>query len=340
MRSLGDDQIARSPLAAHCAAWAAAMSGNRQTARRWLPVIDAGEHEGDLPDGMRSLSFSAALLRGVYGFEGLQVMRDSAAAAAKLEDDPASPWYALAKAALGFSLYMCAEPRAATGPLQEAAGSEAALPLTRIVALSTLSLIAAETGMLVEADEFAQAARVLARRDDVRNTPSASLVSVAAGAVYAAQGRLGEARSELEQALRSRRQITGGSPWPTLKATLLLAQVQLDAGDRAAAVTLAAEARGMLTALPDGAEAQRAQLEALERQLASPRQPMPLAEPLTEREVAVLRLLGSPLSLREIGAELYVSPNTVKTHTQAIYRKLGVSARHDAVMQGNHLGIR
>ena len=339
MRSLGDDQIARSPLAAHCAAWAAAMSGNRQTARRWLPVIDAGEHEGDLPDGMRSLSFSAALLRGVYGFEGLQVMRDSAAAAAKLEDDPASPWYALAKAALGFSLYMCAEPRAATGPLQEAAGSEAALPLTRIVALSTLSLIAAETGMLVEADEFAQAARVLARRDDVRNTPSASLVSVAAGAVYAAQGRLGEARSELEQALRSRRQITGGSPWPTLKATLLLAQVQLDAGDQAAAVTLAAEARGMLTALPDGAEAPRAQLEALERQLASPRQPMPLAEPLTEREVAVLRLLGSPLSLREIGAELYVSPNTVKTHTQAIYRKLGVSARHDAVMQGNQLGI-
>jgi len=193
--------------------------------------------------------------------------------------------------------------------------------------------------MLAEADEFAQEARVLALRDDARHTPSASLASVAAGAVYAAQGRLGEARSELEQALRSRRQITGGSPWPTLKATLLLAQVQLDAGDQAAAVTLAAEARGMLTALPDGAGAQRAQLEALERQLASPRQPMPLAEPLTEREVAVLRLLGSPLSLREIGAELYVSPNTVKTHTQAIYRKLGVSARHDAVMQGNQLGI-
>ena len=95
----------------------------------------------------------------------------------------------------------------------------------------------------------------------------------------------------------------------------------------------------MLTALPDGAEAQRAQLEALDRQLAAPRQPSPLAEPLTEREVAVLRLLGSPLSLREIGAVLYVSPNTVKTHTQAIYRKLGVSARQDAVVEANHLGI-
>jgi len=339
MRSLGDDQIARSPVAAHCAAWAAALSGDRQSARRWLPVIDAGQHDGHLPDGMRSLGFSAALLRGVYGFEGLRVMRDSAATAAKLEDDPASPWYALAQAALGFSLYMCDEPQAAAGPLEEALSSDAALPLTRIVALSTLSLIAAETGILAEADEFAQEARALALRDDFRPTPSASLAYVAAGAVYAAQGRLGDARSELEQALRSRRRIAGSSPWPTLKATLLLAHVQLDAGDQVAAAALAAEARGVLTALPDGAEAQRAQLEALDRQLATPRQPLPLAEPLTEREVAVLRLLGSPLSLREVGAELYVSPNTVKTHTQAIYRKLGVSTRQDAVVQANHLGI-
>jgi LuxR family maltose regulon positive regulatory protein len=288
---------------------------------------------------MRSLDFSAALLRGVYGFEGLRVMRDSAATAAKLEDDPASPWYALARAALGFSLYMCDEPQVAAGPLEEAVSSDAILSQTRIVALSTLSLIAAETGMLAEADEFAREARVLALRDDSRPTLSASFAYVAAGAVYAAQGRLGDARSELEQALRSRRRIAGSSPWLTLKATLLLAQVQLDAGDQAAAAALAAEARGVLTALPDGAEGQRAQLEALDRQVASPRLPSPLAEPLTEREVAVLRLLGSPLSLREIGAELYVSPNTVKTHTQAIYRKLGVSARQDAVVQASQLGI-
>jgi LuxR family transcriptional regulator, maltose regulon positive regulatory protein len=53
----------------------------------------------------------------------------------------------------------------------------------------------------------------------------------------------------------------------------------------------------------------------------------------------VLRLLGGSLSLREIGQELYVSANTVKTHTQAIYRKLGVSTRRDAVEQARLLGI-
>ena len=54
---------------------------------------------------------------------------------------------------------------------------------------------------------------------------------------------------------------------------------------------------------------------------------------LTERELEVLRLLASQLSLPEIASTLYVSVNTVKTHTRAIYQKLEVSARHSAIEQ-------
>jgi LuxR family maltose regulon positive regulatory protein len=54
-------------------------------------------------------------------------------------------------------------------------------------------------------------------------------------------------------------------------------------------------------------------------------------EPLTKRERNVLRLLDSELSLREIAAELFVSYNTVKSQTRAVYRKLGVSTRAEAV---------
>jgi LuxR family maltose regulon positive regulatory protein len=54
---------------------------------------------------------------------------------------------------------------------------------------------------------------------------------------------------------------------------------------------------------------------------------------LTERELEVLRLLASQLSQPEIASALYVSINTVKTHTRAIYQKLGVSARHSAIEQ-------
>jgi ATP/maltotriose-dependent transcriptional regulator MalT len=55
------------------------------------------------------------------------------------------------------------------------------------------------------------------------------------------------------------------------------------------------------------------------------------AKPLTQREIEVLHLLPGPLSLREIAAELHISPDTVKSHTRAIYRKLGVSRRRDVI---------
>ena len=54
-------------------------------------------------------------------------------------------------------------------------------------------------------------------------------------------------------------------------------------------------------------------------------------EPLTERELTVLRFLSSGLSEREIGRELFLSFNTVHSHVKSLYRKLGVSSRAEAV---------
>ena len=56
-----------------------------------------------------------------------------------------------------------------------------------------------------------------------------------------------------------------------------------------------------------------------------------LLEPITGRELSVLRLLPTSLTPREIASELYLSLNTVKTHTRALYRKLGVQSRHAAI---------
>lgn len=64
-----------------------------------------------------------------------------------------------------------------------------------------------------------------------------------------------------------------------------------------------------------------------------------LVEQVTERELAVLNYLPTKLSQREIAAELYVSLNTVKTHTSAIYRKLGVSDRKSAVQAARELRL-
>jgi DNA-binding NarL/FixJ family response regulator len=63
------------------------------------------------------------------------------------------------------------------------------------------------------------------------------------------------------------------------------------------------------------------------------------AESLTAREETVLRLLCGPLPQREIGRELDVSMNTIKSHTRAIYRELGAADRRDAIQCARQLGI-
>ena len=64
-----------------------------------------------------------------------------------------------------------------------------------------------------------------------------------------------------------------------------------------------------------------------------------VGEELTPKELEVLRLLATRLSRREIGARLYVSLNTVKTHQRAVYRKLGVEHRSAAVSRARELGL-
>jgi LuxR family transcriptional regulator, maltose regulon positive regulatory protein len=64
-----------------------------------------------------------------------------------------------------------------------------------------------------------------------------------------------------------------------------------------------------------------------------------LVDPLSDRELEVLRLLGTDLSGPDIARELVVSLNTVRTHTKHIYTKLGVSNRRAAVRQGERLNL-
>ena len=64
-----------------------------------------------------------------------------------------------------------------------------------------------------------------------------------------------------------------------------------------------------------------------------------VAEPLTERERDVLRLLAAGRSNPEIARTLYVEVNTVKTHVKSLYGKLGVHSRVQAVQHAQELGL-
>ena len=65
----------------------------------------------------------------------------------------------------------------------------------------------------------------------------------------------------------------------------------------------------------------------------------PLVEPLTNRELEILELLGHRMQNKEIGDKLFISPKTVKKHLDNMYGKLNVSNRHQAVEKAQMLGI-
>lgn len=64
-----------------------------------------------------------------------------------------------------------------------------------------------------------------------------------------------------------------------------------------------------------------------------------LIEPLSERELEILRLLATNLDAPEIASKLVISANTVRTHIKSLYRKLGAHSRHEALAQARELKL-
>ena len=152
---------------------------------------------------------------------------------------------------------------------------------------------------------------------------------------FAARGRLREALPLLERALAVLR--SWGQPIDLAKVLLRQASVLRAVGEREQAATAIGEARSVLAACPDPGVLLLERLAVLE-QSANAAARTDGGE-LSERELDVLRLLRGSLSESEIASELYVSHNTVHSHTRSIYRKLGVSSRAEAVERARQLGL-
>ena len=135
----------------------------------------------------------------------------------------------------------------------------------------------------------------------------------------------------------------GAGPVEQSYALTTLAELRRDLGDRPGARELVLEARELLARCPEPGTLVPRLAEQLETALrlvvdlsgASP----VVTDQLTGREQTVLGLLPTGMSAREIGAELGISRETVKTHTKRIYQKLGVSSRRNAVARGRELGL-
>jgi LuxR family transcriptional regulator, maltose regulon positive regulatory protein len=339
LRALPEEAILADPSLAFVAAWTDGFSGApKQQVDRWLAAVEDPAWDGALPDGISSLAFGAALTGAVLVFDDVGRAVRAARRALELAGTRPSRSRWMAQAALGQALYLCGQPAQARPPLEEVVQlAPAAQPHAFVTALAILSLLAGVGDDEQTATVLARRAAEVAEAHRLGAEPVSGIVHLALGRALALQGRLAEAETELGWALdRFRIESMAIFRAPAL---LLLASVQRDHGDLPGARSLLHQARALIEGLADPG-AMPALLEQAQQELdrAQPVGPQ-LITPLTERELAVLRQLPTRLSAAEIGRELSVSVNTIRSQVQAIYRKLQVSTRADAVDHARRLGL-
>ncbi len=213
------------------------------------------------------------------------------------------------------------------------------VPDAYVGSLGMLALIDAEQGRMESAEAWARQALPFARQHFQADSYVASPAHLGLALACAATGRLDEAERE---ALRGER--LRGSPQPTVghaHALLVLAQVRLARSRLARCTGDLKRAKRAIAEFPDPGRLP-ALAATIEHALAAARANGPRREPVEEpspAELDVLRGLAAGLSRREIGAELYISLNTVKSHTRELYRKLSATSQAEAVARAEALGL-
>ena len=197
------------------------------------------------------------------------------------------------------------------------------------------SLLAMARGDWGPAETFADQARTTVRQAGIEEL----LVYAAQARVAWHRGDVAAVRRELVSAQRLRPLVTYAYPHMAVQARIELVRVHLALADTAGARTLIREVDEVLERRPDLGTLV-SEVQALRERLARDRGPsVPGASSLTTAELRVLPMLATHLSFPEIGAEMFLSPHTVKSQAMSIYRKLGVSSRNQAVTRSRELGL-
>ncbi|MGN8245458.1 LuxR C-terminal-related transcriptional regulator [Cellulomonas soli] len=339
-------------------AWASSLAGHRPQAQTALQEIDAlgVDGPGPLPDGFDSAAASLETLRAVFAWGDVPSMDTHARRAVTLVP-PGSPWRTMACWARGTALYYRGALQEADTWLAEAVehGAQDGQWLALTGALGYRSLVAGLTGRPREQADLAR------RASDVAHThglePVAATALLATGIALADAARPAEALAVLERAVAVAR--FWAQPLPLACALQQQAGVLRVLGRAAQAQQVLVQARTVLADCPDPGVLTASGSASLHR--ARARVPVVavagtssggagegraratgasgVPAPLTPGEMRVLGHLAGRSCEAQIARELFVTHATVHSHTKAIYRKLGVSSRAQAVATAIGLGL-
>lgn len=331
-----EQTAAHAPLALAAAA-ASLAAGDGAGLERWTTAA-AARLDGRRSGVTRVLRDALAVLRSTDSSEGLAAM-GAAAVRPRRSEPNGRLWLVTARLIQGVAHHLTGRLADARRALEDGGrGGAAAAPSMQSLCLAQLYLLALDDGNPDEAAVLVGRARSQVKSSGLEHYPTSALV-FAVSALDRAQRGLGqEARGDLLWSRRLLALLVDFLPWYEIETRIVLARAALCLGDLAAARTLANEASGRLREAPD-ATTLRVWLEETRAELDAATLAAGERCALTKAEVRVLQLLPTHLSVPAIASRLYVSPNTVKTHVRAVYRKLDASSRAEAVAHASAAGL-
>lgn len=280
-------------------------------------------------DGTASLRESQAQLRAFLAPDGIGRMVADAELAASLRSDANDDWYVMGRKLLGTARYLAGQGERAIALLEVA--TTCGDPWVESESLAYRALVAAERGRWDEAAELAELAMTRVPAGHEYGPPLATQLASARVA-----SRRGDSATGVLVAGTTRflEEMPGFLDWEVLLASVLLGEVCLEQDDLNEAKRWSDRARGILRRYPDagmlGPRAERLRLALQERIL---------GQAVTPAEQRVLDLLPTQLSVNDIGARLFISRNTMKSHMRSLYAKLDVHSRTEAVERARELGL-
>ena len=338
LEELPSTYVERDPRLAVVGAWALSALARRDDSLAALESAESARFERPMPCGL-PFEAATALTRACFPWGDSARMLGAAAQASELLGDTFSIGRPVSLLALGWARRFTGDCEAARAPLEQAAflAARSNQWLVAGIAKAMLARILLET---VDGDvDFATAAARHALRTlevhGVADKPGAGIAHVALGAALARASELEEAAKLLDRGVANLR--ARGQPLDIADALLVSAPVHRALGAPAPARAMLEEARELLANCPDPGVL-GARLVEVARTLTPAHRRIEGDSDLTERELEVLRYLAEGLSKREVGKELFLSFNTIHSHTKSIYQKLRVSSREDAIARARELG--
>jgi LuxR family maltose regulon positive regulatory protein len=321
-------------------AWTAFAKGALEEVLPCLENAEAAPVPGPLLDGTTSIASGAATLRASYWLRIGDFGKTVAYAREALALEH-GPWRAISANCLGTAFYWLDETAQARQQLEATieVGGEL-VPLVALFAAGLLALLDCERQDWNAVARRLKEARQMIGVGELGEYWMTAGVELVGGIVSEHRDDLTGAEMAMARSLVLYRR--GQAPVEIANALLHLARVHVRQGHDAVARDEVREAAMLVRSCPDpGPRIQRLLSQARgHARTAEPGTPRPPGvEELSEGEFRVLRLLASDLTQREIGAELYLSLNTIKSHTRSIFRKLGASSREQAVARARELEL-